>query len=121
MIAFIASTHISTSGLILCSLSPYFKEDIAKVKNKTFSSLMTRRYADFAKHHSATLAKQIKAKQVVLLYGRKETRSLIKRVTETFVQIPLNHKHLISINKTKHNIGDKRYLHTIHEASRNLI
>ncbi len=121
MIAFIASTRVSPSGLILCSLSPYFKEDMLAIKSRAISSLMTERYRDFSKLHCATLAKQIKAKQVLMLYGREETRSLIKRVTEAFGEVTLAHKQLIPIKKTEHNIADKKYLFKIHEAARSLL
>ncbi|MFI5265598.1 MAG: hypothetical protein ACHQT7_02540, partial [Candidatus Levyibacteriota bacterium] len=30
MIAFLAATKVKTTGLILCSMSPYFKEDLSK-------------------------------------------------------------------------------------------
>ena len=104
MIAFIASTKVSPSGLILCSLSPYFKEDMS-------SSPL----------HCRTLAKQIKAKQIHMLYGAKETKPLINRVTKAFRYIPSMHKYLISIQQTEHNIGDKRYLHKIHQITKELI
>jgi|SRR6185369_2175999 len=101
MIAFLASTKVDVSGLILCSLSPYFQEDLPS------SSL-----------HSGTLAKKIKAKQIRMLYGSKEDRSLIRRVTETFGQISSNDKYLFPVKAADHNIGDKRYLQTIHQVSR---
>lgn len=120
MIAFIASTKVSTSGLILCSLSPYFKEDLSKANNRLVSSVTINRYQDFSKLHCATLAKKIKAKKILMLYGARETKPLIRRVNETFNLISSKHKYLIPILKTEHNIGDKRYLHTIHQAAREL-
>ncbi len=104
MIAFLASTKVSVSGLILCSLSPYFTEDVSS------SSL-----------HCATIAKQIKAKQILFLYGAKETKSLIKRVTQAYDQISATQKYLIPIKETDHNIGDRRYLQTIHHVAKELI
>lgn len=121
MIAFIASTRVSTSGLILCSLSPYFNEDVSKFDNKAVSSLMEERYRDFSKLHYATLAKKIKAKQVLMLYGKQEARTLIKRVVESFDEIESPHKRLIPIKKAEHNIADKRYILTISEAAKNLL
>lgn len=121
MIGLIASTKVEVRGLILCSLSPYFKEDISKVKNNLFSEIMTQRYQDFSKLHCATLVKQIKAKQILMLYGEKETKSLIKRVTEAFEQISSANKSLIPIKKTEHDIGDKKYLYSIHQLTKELI
>lgn len=120
MIAFIAATEVNPTGLILCSLSPYFKEDMKKT-NKNLSALMTARYEDFSKLHCETLAKKIKVKRVLMLYGEQEARILIKRVTDAFGHLSTNKKHLIRISKTTHDIGDKRYLNTIHKASRELL
>ncbi len=113
MIAFLASTKVSASGLILCSLSPYFQEDLSKTSNSV-------RYQDFQKLHFATLAKKIKAKKVSMLYGTKEEKSLKKRVTAGFRQISSPEKYLIPIRATAHDIGDPRYLHTIHKLAKEM-
>ncbi len=120
MIALLASTKVSVSGLILCSLSPYFKEDMPKI-NKNLSLLMASRYRDFSKLHCAELAKKIKAKKILMLYGGQETTSLVRRVRNAFEQIPSVKKHLIRIPETKHEIGNKKYLSTIHEAAKHLL
>lgn len=120
MIAFIASTKASSSGVVLCSLSPYFSEDTKSTNSKVLSKLTTQRYKDFSKLHAATLARKTKAKKVVMLYGTKEARSLIYRVRKTFSELELREKRLIPIRKTEHNIGHKNYLLTIHEATTSL-
>ena len=112
MIALIASTKVQSSGLILCSLSPFFKEDMpisktAKNKNK-----------DLYRFASASLAKKVKSKQILMMYGSKEARSLIRRVNDTFHDISSANKFLFSIYKTEHNIGTKRYLNKIYQAAR---
>lgn len=103
MIAFVASTKVNVTGLMLCSMSPYFKED------KKNSDLCC-----------SVLAKQIKAKRVHLFYGAKESRQLIKRVKKTYQQIPIKHKYLIPIQNTEHNIGDRRYLQMIYQTTQSL-
>src|SRR3989344_1106666 len=122
MIAFIASTKVRSSGLILCSLSPYFKEDLLKVNDIKFSATSVKRlqYKDFQQLSSVALAKEIKAKKVLMLYGTKEAKSLIKRVTQTYKQISSVDKYLISIKETEHNIADKRYLTAIHQVAKEL-
>lgn len=120
MIAFLASTKVKVAGLILCSLSPYFKEDLGKVNYSRISALSELRYQDFSKMHCKKLAKQIKAKKIHMLYGAKEERALIKRVENTFDQISLKDKYLISISKTKHDIGARSYLNTIHQVAKEL-
>lgn len=114
MIAFIASTRVRSSGLMLCSLSPFFKEDLR------ISKTMTKANRAFYKLRSISLAKKIKSKQVLMMYGEQESRSLIKRVTDTFSHISSTNKFLISIYKTEHNVGTKGYLAKIHQAARAL-
>lgn len=120
MVAFVASTKVKTSGVILCSLSPYFQEDVSIVKRRLMSPLMIERYDDFDKLHSKTLAKKIKTRQVHMLYGAKEAKSLKKRVNETFGHIRSTRKHIIQIQQTEHTIGSMRYLQTIQQVARNL-
>lgn len=113
MIAMLASTKVSPSGLILCSLSPYFKEDIAK-------SGRGLRYEDFSKLHCKTLAKKVKAKSVNMLYGTKETKPLIRRVTKAYRQISASKKRLVAIKNIEHDIANKHYLQTIHTITKTL-
>ena len=101
MIAFLAATKVNPSGLILCSLSPYFQEDLPN------SPL-----------NCAMLAKKIKAKRIMMLYGSKEAKSLINRVNEAYDQILVTEKSLFKIKAADHNIGDKRYLQTIHQVAK---
>lgn len=120
MIAFLAATKVNASGLILCSLSPYFKEDVANGKKRLISKITKARYKDFSTLHCSSLAKKIKTKQILMLYGAKETKSLIRRVTETFEQISSTQKYLIPIFETDHDIGDKRYLQKIRQIAKKL-
>lgn len=117
MIAFIAGTKVKSNGLILCSLSPYFKEDIDGRTKLATSKLAQSRYDDFLKLKCQDLAKQLKSKQVLMLYGSHEARSLIKRVTSAFHEIPSENKLLVKIKKGDHYIASKRYLHAIFHST----
>lgn len=121
MIAFLAATKISVDGLILCSLSPYFQEDLPQKKRFSHSPIQADRYEDFSKLHFATLVKKLKVKKIHLLYGSKEARSLIRRVNDAFEQINLEEKYIQRIKATDHNIGDKRYLQSIHQVAQKLV
>src|SRR5258705_10826410 len=92
MIALIASTKVEVDGLMLCSLSPYFREDVAK-ETLPLSPIQADRRQDFLNLHAETLAKQIRAEKVLFLYGSKEARALIKRVKETFAQVAAAQKY----------------------------
>lgn len=120
MIAFVASTKIKTSGLILCSLSPFFEEDLKKVQIRYLSKIKKEYYQDFSGLQCKALAKQIKSKKILMLYGARESKVLIKRVRKAYAQINSTRKYLIPIQHTEHNIGDKRYLYTIHQIAKQL-
>lgn len=106
MIAFMASTQIPVSGLILCSLSPYFREDLLKANRDEPRE-------DFVNISCHTISKKIKAKKVMMLYGENEDRSLKHRVTEAFHTIPITQKTLMQIENTDHEIGNRRYLDSV--------
>lgn len=121
LIAFLAATKIHVAGLILCSLSPFFKEDLPKILPKNSSSLQLKRLTAFANLHGKKLAKKIKAKSVMMLYGANESKPLIARVTKTFKQIPSIDKYLFSIQNTQHNIADKKYVSAIQYATKTFL
>lgn len=121
MIAFLASTKIAVKGLILCSLSPFFKEDLPKSISPKCSILAERRFDDFTSLKSNVLAKKVKAKKILMLYGTQESRPLIRRVTATFKQVNSPKKYLFPIRNTHHDIADKKYLYTIHHAVKELL
>lgn len=121
MIAFLATTKVQVSGLILCSLSPYFREDLPKIRNKQYAAITAKRYRDFTQLRAVTIAKKVKAKKVLMVYGKKEAPSLIKRVTKTYLQIATTNKHLLSLKNTEHDIGSKHYLQGIHHAVKTLL
>ncbi len=118
IIAFLASTKVHSSGLILCSLSPYFREDLVKARASSMSSITTRRFDDLSQLRCSTLAKQIKAKQTLLLYGTKEAKPLISRVMKAYRHIASPRKSLVRVRATEHDIADKRYLQSIQHATR---
>jgi hypothetical protein len=120
MIAFLASTKVKVSGLILCSLSPFFREDLLHANRTIKTQETAERFEDFLHLKSSSLAKHVKTKQVRMLYGSKESKPLIRRVTRTYKHIPSKRKTLIRISGTDHNIGDERYLSTIHQIVKEL-
>lgn len=117
LIAFLVATKISVKGLLLCSLSPFFKEDLPRSLPKKSSSLQIIRYNTFATLRSKQLAQKVKAKSVCMLYGEKESSTLINRSKKTFRIIASKKKYLFAISKTQHNISDKKYINAIQFAT----
>jgi alpha-beta hydrolase superfamily lysophospholipase len=118
MIALLASTKVKASGLILCSLSPFFKEDLVLKKGIKKLSINQQLYQDLIKLQCSILAKKIKTNNVLLLYGSRETKSLINRTTQTYNQINKTNKRLIKIKNTSHDLGDKKYLNKISQITK---
>lgn len=121
MIAFVSATKLPVQGLILCSLSPYFKEDLDNLSRSEYSTLPELYYQDFSKLQFNTLSKKIKAKKLFMIFGMKEELPLIIRSIDTFHTISAESKYLIAIRNTYHNISDKKYLRAISYISHEIL
>jgi hypothetical protein len=71
MIAFLVSSKIKIEAQILCSLSPYFREDLPKLRKSWKKAIGKRRIAEFEKLSFNTLARKVGA-QTFILHGSKE-------------------------------------------------
>lgn len=109
MIAMISATKIKFDELILCSLSPYFKEDIKNMKKSWKDSIGKNRIEDFQKYSAGKLSKNIKS-DTFLFMGENEPIELKNRVEKTHRQI-INSK-LVIIPNTKHELN-KEYIDKI--------
>lgn len=112
MIALVAATKIKPTNLVLCSLSPYFSEDIPKLKRSWLQSIGKKRVNDFSDLNFEEISKQVKCK-TYLLIGEKESKKypgLELRVLEAHKEIK---SKLIRMTNVDHNIGQKEYLETI--------
>lgn len=112
MISFIASTKIDVDAQILCSLSPYFAEDLESLPHRWKKG--KRRIAEFEKIFAEDLTPQITA-DTFILYGTKEGEQIKKRAKETY-HLLHSEKHLIPIAESKHDIGNPNYLNAIRKV-----
>lgn len=71
MIAFLTAKETQPEKLYLCSLSPYFKEDMKKLRPDWQRKIGTRRIVDLKNHSFNRTVKEIKVPTVVL-YGEAE-------------------------------------------------
>lgn len=113
MIALITAVKIKPRVLILASLSPYFKEDLPKMKTLWKINIGKKRIVDFKNYSFSEIAKKINC-QTILLAGEKECQKyerLKYRVKDTHKKIKKN--GLIIIPNAKHDIGQKEYLEVI--------
>lgn len=112
MIAAISAPQVQPNKLYLCSLSPYFKEDLPRIPKYWKTVVGKRRIADFESHSFTTLAKKITAK-TTLVAGSAEHELVHKRV---------NHAHkrlaksvVVTAEGAKHDIGQKEYVDTLEQ------
>lgn len=113
MIAAIAASKVKPKKIYLCSLSPYFKEDIdTLVKKSERRTLGKRRLADFQSIYFNDVAKSIHCETVVFV-GMKEPASVIKRAKEAHHKI--KHAHLHKIEEATHDLLSPAYIRAIHK------
>src|SRR5262249_29558888 len=114
VIALLASTQMPIDGQILCSLSPFFEEDLPDMKHSWKVLIGKRRREDFAQLNAARLAQQVTA-PTILLYGSREDNSIESRAQQTYTQLKAK-KQLYIVEGAKHDIGYPKYLEQIRMA-----
>lgn len=112
MIAFISAVKLKPKMLFLCSLSPYFKEDLKFMKKSWRVNTGKKRIEDLKKFSFQKLVKDIHCK-TLLIVGEKDSKELQKRVNDAHKKI--ENSELIIINSVKHNISQKKYLEKLDE------
>ena len=106
MIAFISSARIKAKTTVLCSLSPFFKEDIEKFKRiylKRIEKLTLKKNKDFSFNK---ISKSYRCKTFILV-GSKEHKEVISRAKEAHKKI--KNSKLIIIKGAKHSLSKKEY------------
>ncbi len=108
VIAFLSATQEKVDTLILCSLSPYFSEDLDHIKDTWKKYIGKKRLKDFEQISNSKLASKVNT-ETYLLFGTKEVLEVEKRVKDTYASLR-HKKHLICIDGVKHKLEDERYL-----------
>lgn len=116
MAAFIAAPQVKPDKLVLCSLSPFFQEDLRNIPDEEVLRMIMigkRRLADFRTISANDIAAQVNAANIpaVLLYGKKEQAKyphLVARVKDTARQ--LEDAQLIQIPGAAHKMREPHYL-----------
>ncbi len=117
MIALISAIKIKPKILFLCSLSPYFREDLKFLKESWKNSIGKKRIEDFKKFSIQELTKDITCK-TLLIAGQKEPEELHKRVGDAYKKIKKS--ELFIVSGAKHKISQKEYIEKLHEIILNL-
>jgi len=116
MISFICCDKIQPKKLILCSLSPWFKEDIPFIPKSYLKMSGTKMIEDLKNYRFKDIVSRIKT-DTTLVIGNREN-DLIKRRS---IQANNNIKDSKLIRtQARHNISDKNYFNTIKDLIANL-
>jgi len=113
MISLIASSKTKIKMQFLCSLSPYFKEDLPNIPNWWKKYLGLKRMKDFEKLSFNNIAKNISA-ETILFAGTNEGVEVERRVKDANKKI--KNSQLFLIEKAKHDISQDIYLEKIKEV-----
>lgn len=105
MIAFLSAKELSPKHLFLCSLSPYFKEDLPKIKSSWKVGMGKRRCKDFEKYSAINIAQEIHTPTTIFLGGKEaeETPILEERCKE--VNKNMSRSRLVVIPDAPHDIN----------------
>lgn len=112
MIAFLSASFVNPRALILCSLSPYFKEDLPHIPQVWKTYMGIRKITDMKKYSFNAYAQEIKSKTFIVV-GDKEYPLTKKRAAEASKKI--SGSRLLTIRGAEHNIAQKEYLKTLEE------
>lgn len=107
-ISFLAASKTKPTALILCSLSPYFEEDLVTLK-PTWVKWFRKNFAK-SDYSFFNLVPEIKTK-VYLIVGDMEGDSCLIRARDAHNKI--EDSHLLVVKGAKHKIGQKEYLEAV--------
>ena len=113
MIAFISAHELKPAKLYLCSLSPYFNEDLRTLKPWWKRFIGIHRLKDFKQYIAKSIAKNL-AIPTVVFYGTREAKrypELKVRCEETSKLAPK--AKLVSIKDAPHRVDHPEYVEAI--------
>ncbi|MDB5259852.1 MAG: hypothetical protein JWN37_83 [Candidatus Nomurabacteria bacterium] len=108
MIAYLTASKTKPKAFILCSLSPYFEEDMEKTIKVSWVKRWRKAFVD--SYSFAKFVSKVKS-ETYLLVGDKEDKSVLIRSKEAKKKI--KYSRLTIIKGVKHNIGQKEYQEAI--------
>lgn len=114
MIAYDLASKITVDSLFLCSLSPYFSEDLSRIKWRRKQYLWKKRMDAFWKFYFLERAKTVNAKKLYLFVWENETKEIWRRIEDAKILLPF--AEIIIVPNTKHNISSQEYLKRIDEV-----
>lgn len=109
--AFLTATKTKPKALILCSLSPYFEEDLLSMK-PAWVRWFRERFVESDYSFSKIAPKVVT--ETYLIVGDREDISCITRAKDA--KKKLDNAHLTIARGAKHKIGQKEYLEAVRKV-----
>jgi len=109
-IAFMATTKLDPYMTILCSPSPYFREDIPYWKKSWIDEIGEKRFQSFYNYKFKTIIKKFRSKAIIFI-GDKEYRFMLRRANA--IHKSVNDSRLIVIRSGEHSIGKMEYMRAL--------
>jgi pimeloyl-ACP methyl ester carboxylesterase len=111
--AFMSATKRNPSELWLFSFSPYFADDMRKMKKSWLKEIGKHRARSFGELEFSKLAEQIKCKTLIIV-GEKEIKKYPLIGNRSVVaNHSIKNSHMVIVNGSDHDVTDKRYVETI--------
>lgn len=113
MIAAVIASEVKPQALFLCSLSPYFAEDLVRIPNSWKKAIGKRRMEDFATLSFKNIASDIFSRTFLFL-GETEAKRYpaIARRSEEANRL-IKNSQLIRIPKGKHDLHQDNYANIV--------
>ncbi len=117
-IALVASSRVRVDAQILCSISPYFIEDIPYLKSSWKKLFGKNRIKDFKKFKSSDIASNVNT-DTFMLYGDNEVSMVKTRALDIHKSLKCD-KHVVSVTDARHDLESGKYLREIERIIRSL-
>lgn len=108
-IAFATAAEIKPKALFLCSLSPYFKEDLAKLPARWKKTMGKHRMADFPHFSASRIARDIVCPTYLLLGDTEAKEAPILEHRAVDVRKKIHNSNIIRIPGGRHEIAQREY------------
>ncbi|MBI2797862.1 hypothetical protein HYX70_01005 [Candidatus Saccharibacteria bacterium] len=115
MIATISAAKFCPDRLVLCSLSPFFAEDMETIPDSWAKSIGKHRAADFKSFSLLEAGKKIKSKTTLLVGEKESVREPEMMTVAKRANSVIRESTLKVVPNGKHDIGQKEYLSAIME------
>jgi uncharacterized protein (DUF2235 family) len=109
-IAFMASLEIKPKKVFLCSLSPYFKEDMKFWKKAWIDGIGKKRFNYVKNHKFSGLVRRFRSKAIIFV-GKNEEGVMIRR--SRIAHESIKNSKLAMISNGIHDIRQKEYIATL--------